>query len=121
MPGRETEPGIVYRFGKELFYANHEIRRRSAGPREAGADPRALVHRRRRSDHRHQLLRRASIRDLLDDLTREGVGVVFAHVSPYLRSDMDRHRITAVSARRGFSRHSTKPSRRYAVVCLGHM
>jgi SulP family sulfate permease len=32
---------------------------------------------------------------LLDDLTRKRVGVVFARVSPYLRSDMERHRITA--------------------------
>ena len=36
-----------------------------------------------------------SIRDLLDDLARQRVGMVFARVSPYLRSDMDRHRITA--------------------------
>ena len=35
------------------------------------------------------------MRDLLDDLARRKVGVVFARVSPYLRSDMDRHRITA--------------------------
>jgi MFS superfamily sulfate permease-like transporter len=36
-----------------------------------------------------------SIRDLLDDLARQRVGVVFARVSPYLRSDMNRHCITA--------------------------
>ena len=36
-----------------------------------------------------------SIRDLLDDMARQRVGMVFARVSPYLRSDMDRHRITA--------------------------
>ena len=35
------------------------------------------------------------MRDLLDELARQRVGVVFARVSPYLRSDMDRHRITA--------------------------
>ena len=35
------------------------------------------------------------MRDLLDDLARQGVGVVFGRVSPYLRSDMDRHGITA--------------------------
>jgi len=35
-----------------------------------------------------------SIRDLLDDLARRKVGAVFARVSPYLRSDMDRHHIT---------------------------
>ena len=37
-----------------------------------------------------------SIRDLIDDLRRRGVGIVFARVSSYLRSDMDRHGITAV-------------------------
>jgi SulP family sulfate permease len=36
-----------------------------------------------------------SIRDLLDDLARQKVGIVFARVSSYLRSDMDRHQITA--------------------------
>ena len=36
-----------------------------------------------------------SIRDLLDDLARQKVGMVFGAVSPYLRSDMDRHGITA--------------------------
>ena len=35
-----------------------------------------------------------SVRDLLEDLSRQGVGIIFARVSPYLRSDMDRHRIT---------------------------
>jgi sulfate permease, SulP family len=37
-----------------------------------------------------------SVRDLLDELARRGVHVVFARVSPYLRSDMERHHITAV-------------------------
>jgi hypothetical protein len=32
---------------------------------------------------------------LLDDLRRQGVAVIFGRVSPYLRSDMDRHGITA--------------------------
>jgi sulfate permease, SulP family len=36
-----------------------------------------------------------SIRELLDDLARQKVGMMFARVSPYLRSDMDRHGITA--------------------------
>ena len=35
-----------------------------------------------------------SMRDLLDDLARQRVGMVFA-VSRHLRSDMDRHHITA--------------------------
>ena len=36
-----------------------------------------------------------SIRDLLDELARQKVGMMFARVSPYLRSDMDRHGVTA--------------------------
>jgi SulP family sulfate permease len=97
-PGQETEPGlIVYRFNSDLFYAN------------AG----------RFADEVHLLVKRAptpvrwfiidagpitdidysaaqSVRDLLDDLGRRGVAVVFARVSPYLRHDLDRHRITAM-------------------------
>jgi SulP family sulfate permease len=96
-PGKETEPGlIVYRFNSDLFYANAN----------------------RFTDEVHSLIERAptpirwfvidagpitdidysaaqSIRDLLDDLTRQKVHIIFARVSPYLRSDMDRHQITA--------------------------
>src|SRR5271169_5228095 len=36
-----------------------------------------------------------SMRDLLDDLARQRVGMVFSRVSRHLRSDMDRHHITA--------------------------
>jgi sulfate permease, SulP family len=96
-PGKETEPGlIVYRFNSDLFYANAN----------------------RFTDEVHSLIERAptpirwfvvdagpitdidfsaaqSIRDLLDDLTRQNVHIIFARVSPYLRSDMDRHQITA--------------------------
>jgi MFS superfamily sulfate permease-like transporter len=36
-----------------------------------------------------------SLRDLLDDLKRQRVAIVFGRVSSYLRSDMDRHGITA--------------------------
>ena len=42
---------------------------------------------------------RRHIRELLDDLTQQKVGVMFARVGPYLRSDMDRHRITAAVTR----------------------
>jgi SulP family sulfate permease len=96
-PGKQTEPGlIVYRFNSDLFYAN------------AG----------RFADQVRSLVKRAptpvrwfivdagpitdidysaaqSVRDLLDDLSRQKVGIIFARVSPYLRSDMDRYRITA--------------------------
>ena len=96
-PGKQTEPGlIVYRFGADLFYANHN----------------------RFADDVHTLVEHAptpvrwfivdagaitaidysaarSIRELLDDLARQRVVMIFARVSPYLRSDMDRHGITA--------------------------
>jgi sulfate permease, SulP family len=35
-----------------------------------------------------------SVREFIDELKRRGVQIVFARVSPYLRSDMDRHHIT---------------------------
>jgi sulfate permease, SulP family len=38
-----------------------------------------------------------SIRDLLEELARKRVCMVFARVNPYLRSDMDRHGITAAA------------------------
>ena len=96
-PGKETEPGlVVYRFGADLFYANNnrfadEVRALvESAPTlvrwfivDAGAT----------TDMDYFAAR--SIRDLLDDLAQQRVGLVFARVSPYLRSDMDRHGITA--------------------------
>jgi high affinity sulfate transporter 1 len=96
-PGLQTEPGlVVYRFGADLFYANHT---------RFADDVRALV------DHAPTPVRwfivdagaitdvdysaAHSIRDLLDDLASQRVGMVFGRVSRYLRSDMDRHGITA--------------------------
>jgi sulfate permease, SulP family len=97
-PGSETEPGlIVYRFGADLFYANDN---------RFADEVRALV------DHAPTPVRSfivdagaitdidysaaQSVRDLLNDLRHKGVNVVFARVSSYLRSDMDRHGVTAV-------------------------
>jgi sulfate permease, SulP family len=96
-PGTETEPGlIIYRFGADLFYANDnrfvdEVRnlvQRAPTPVswfivDAGAI----------TDIDYSAAR--SVRDLLDELDRRGVSMVFARVSSYLRSDMDRHGITA--------------------------
>ncbi len=96
-PGRQTAPGLmVYRFGADLFYANHA---------RFADDVRALV------EHAPTPVRwfivdaaaitdidysaARSVRDLLDDMAHQGVGMVFGRVSRYLRSDMDRHRITA--------------------------
>ena len=97
-PGRETEPGlIVYRFNSDLFYANAN---------RFTDEVRSLI------EHAPTPIRwfvidagpitdidysaAQSIRDLLDDLTHQQVHIIFARVSPYLRSDMDRHQITAV-------------------------
>ena len=97
-PGEQTEPGlVVYRFGADLFYANDnrfvdEVRALVEHARtpvrwfivDAGAI----------TDIDYSAAR--TVRDLLDDLGRQGVNVVFARVSSYLRSDLDRHGVTAV-------------------------
>ena len=66
-PGRDTEPGlIVYRFGADLFYANHnrfidEVRtlvERSPTPIRWFIVTDPVVHRRCGSDHGYRLLRR---------------------------------------------------------------
>ncbi len=96
-PGRFTAPGlIVYRFGADLFYANqnrfcdevHELVSHAPGPlRWLIVDADAIT------DMDYSAAR--GIRDLLDDLGRAGVEVIFGRVSPYLRADMDRHGISA--------------------------
>jgi SulP family sulfate permease len=96
-PGKVTESGlIVYRFNSDLFYANahrftDEVRslvKHAPTPiRWFIVDAGAIT------DIDYSAAR--SIRDLLDDLARQKVGIVFARVSSYLRSDMDRHQITA--------------------------
>ena len=96
-PGKETEPGfVVYRFGADLFYANHDrfadevralVERAPTPIRWVIVDAGAMT------DIDYSAAQ--SLRDLIDDLARQRVGMVFARVSPYLRSDMDRHRITA--------------------------
>ena len=98
VPGTVTEPGlIVYRFGADLFYANQN---RFAGEVRALVEQAPtpvrwfIVDAGAITDIDYSAAR--SVRDLLDDLARQKVGMVFARVSPYLRSDMDRHGITAL-------------------------
>ncbi len=96
-PGKMTEPGmIVYRFGADLFYANQnrftdEVRalvERAPSPvRWFIVDAEAI------SDVDYSAAR--SLCELLGDLTRKEVGVIFGRVNTYLRADMDRHGITA--------------------------
>jgi SulP family sulfate permease len=97
-PGSETEPGlIVYRFGADLFYANDNrfadevralIEHAPTPVRSFIVDAGAIT------DIDYSAAQ--SVRDLLDDLRHKEVSVVFARVSSYLRSDMDRHGVTAV-------------------------
>ena len=101
-PGMETAPGlIIYRFGADLFYANDnrfvdEVRdlvERAPDPvRWFIVDAAAIT------DMDYSAAQ--SLRDLLNELSRQKVGMVFARVSPYLRSDMDRHGITAALGER---------------------
>ena len=96
-PGCETEPGlIVYRFGADLFYANENrfadevralVERAPAPVRWFVVDAGAIT------DLDYAAAR--SVLELLEELKRRGVGLVFARVNRYLRSDMDRHGITA--------------------------
>ena len=98
VPGQQTEPGlIVYRFGADLFYANHG---------RFSDDIRALIAHAPQPVHWVVLDASAitdidysaaqSVRDLLGDLRASGVSVTFGRVSPGLRADMDRHHITEV-------------------------
>jgi MFS superfamily sulfate permease-like transporter len=97
-PGKETAPGlIIYRFGADLFYANRE---------QFCKEVHALVER-APTPVRWFIIDAGAITDidysasqsicgLLGELEQKNVNVVFGRVSPYLRSDMDRHGISAV-------------------------
>ena len=97
-PGKETEAGlIVYRFGSDLFFANAK---RFADQVRALIDCAPtpvrwfVVDASAITDIDYSAAQ--SIRDFVDELKRRGIQIVFARVSRYLRSDMDRHRITEV-------------------------
>jgi SulP family sulfate permease len=96
-PGAMTEPGIiVYRFGADLFYANQN---------RFADEVRALVAHAPTPIHCFIVDAGAitdidysaaqSLLELLEDLERRKVSMVFGRVNYYLRSDMDRHGITA--------------------------
>jgi sulfate permease, SulP family len=98
IPGKVTEPGlIVYRFDADLFYANQTrftdqvralIRQAPAPIVWFVVDASAIT------DIDYSAAQ--SVRDLLGELKRENVHMIFGRVSAYLRSDMDRHGITTV-------------------------
>ncbi len=97
-PGAMCGPGLlVYRFWAGLFYANAN---------RFAAEVRALVEG-APSPVRWLILDAGAItsldysaaravRDLQNDLQRAGVRLVLAHVEPYLRADLDRHRLTGI-------------------------
>jgi sulfate permease, SulP family len=101
VPGTITEPGvIVYRFSAPLFYANanhfsEEVRMLVAtAPSplhwfvvDAGAI----------TDIDFTSAR--VVREVLQDLASDGVGMAFAHVRAGLRPDLDRHHVTEVIGR----------------------
>jgi len=96
-PGTQTEPGlVVYRFGADLFYANDHrftddvralVAHAPSPVRWFVVDAEAIT------DLDYSAAR--SIHELLDDLARQKVSMMFARVGPYLRSDMDRHGVSA--------------------------
>jgi len=97
-PGTETEPGlIIYRFGADLFYANcnrfaDEVR---ALVEHAPTPVRCfLVDAGAITDIDYSAAQ--SLRDLLNELAHRNVAILFGRVSPYLRADLDRHRITPI-------------------------
>jgi MFS superfamily sulfate permease-like transporter len=97
-PGIMTAPGlIVYRFGSDLFFANDHV---------FTAEVIELVD--AASGDLHSLVIDAgaitaldysaalTLSDLIADLQERKVAVIFGRVNPYLRADMDRHRITQI-------------------------
>ena len=94
-PGQETAPGLlIYRFGADLFFANDkffedEVRRLIAGAPDKVQT--LLVDAGAISDLDYSAA--CALGELCKTLREEGIRVVFARVSSYLRSDMHRHGI----------------------------
>ncbi len=97
-PGLQTAPGlIVYRYGADLFYANADhfsdevrelIDKAPSSVQWLVFDAEAIGD--------VDLSAAQTVRNLLEDLNRKGVRVVFGRVNRYLLSDIRRHRIAAV-------------------------
>jgi high affinity sulfate transporter 1 len=106
-PGALTQPGLaIYRFGAPLFYANavrfaEEIRTivgSAPSPvRWLVVDAEAITN----LDYTAARM----VRELHQAMSRAGVTLAFARVSPYLKADLDRHHITqAIGAEMVFPR-----------------
>ena len=94
-PGQETAPGLlIYRFGADLFFANDkffedEVRRLIASAPDKVQT--LLVDAGAISDLDYSAA--CALGELCNTLREQGIRVVFARVSSYLRSDMHRHGI----------------------------
>ena len=96
VPGAITEPGLVlYRFGAPLYYANanrfsEETRMlaTSAPLRWLIIDAGAITN--------VDFTAARVVRELQEDLSGQGTGLVFAHVQSDLKPDLDRHHLTEV-------------------------
>ncbi|MGS0648575.1 SulP family inorganic anion transporter [Komagataeibacter melomenusus] len=96
--GVQTAPGVLlYRFCADLFYANSmrfvsDIRSLVAPARTQPdcivVDASAITD--------IDFSAASDLRDLFTGLRQQGVRIIFGRVTPYLRADMDRHRITPV-------------------------
>lgn len=96
-PGTQTEPGLVlYRFGADLFYANAaRFAEESLALVDGAPSPvRWFVIEADAITNLDYTAARV-VQSLIDQLARRHVGIAFARVSASLRSDMDRHGVTA--------------------------
>ncbi len=97
-PGEQSDPGlIVYRFGADLFYANQNrfsdelralVARAPTPVRWIIIDASAITD--------IDCSAAQALRDLFNEMSSKLITVIFARVTSYLRSDLDRHRITPV-------------------------
>ena len=97
-PGLETAPGlIIYRYGADLFYANADrfadqvrllVAKAPSPVKWLVIDAEAIGD--------VDLSAAQTVRGLLEELSREGVQVILARVSPYLLSDLQRHHVAAM-------------------------
>jgi sulfate permease, SulP family len=97
-PGKVTEPGlIVYRFDADLFYANQNLFTDEVRSLVAHAPTPVrwfIVDAAAITDIDYSAAQ--GVRELIEDLAHQKVSMIFGRVNTYLRSDMDRHGITAV-------------------------
>lgn len=92
-PGTVTEPGLViYRYGASLFYANVDQFMAEAHQMAESGHARWLVIDAEAITNIDYSAARA-VRQLYEDLKREGIVLAFARVADSFRSDLIRHRI----------------------------